>query len=58
MQIKLEARGQWQPPPDDTPGPGGPAEIPDTGPQAPVEAPSEVPAGPGEIPEPPPPETT
>jgi hypothetical protein len=45
-------RDEWQPPPDNTPSPDLPTELPSGEPQEPTQAPDEVPPGPNEIPKP------
>jgi hypothetical protein len=50
------SRAEWQPPPDDVPGPGGPPELPPAPSQQPTPGPDEVPRGPNEVPQPRPPE--
>ena len=45
-------RNEWQPPPDNTPSPDAPIELPPGEPDLPTQAPNEVPPGPDEIPKP------
>jgi hypothetical protein len=47
---------EWQPPPDDIPGPSAPPELPPFEPQPEPAGPSELPSGPNEVPPPGPPE--
>jgi hypothetical protein len=56
--MLVVSRAEWQPPPDDIPGPSGPVELPQREPPQPTPLPSEVPPEPTEIPRPSPPQET